>query len=452
MKVRLPLPAVVFALSALSAAAQTSIDVLEQDLQEAKQKHDDATSQAMTTFLSTLQAASQSPSTALQLYKDAGGNLPDATPVHTHYEYETPSEKAIREAQDAQLFGSAAIVIQTHCALMRFAALMTINPKTPGLNDEWLAWLKTTGEMYPKLAGKRALKDVAMRDSVISNYLGFHDWGDKPPGGWSLSQLPQLYHDLILEPSRHPPTAATLDLWDIYIAMCHADETDHDKWTQEGEPPLDFDRGADDFAIEPSMEKLTTLDGIIKDNPASTHLDNWIARMQEMIRVYQGGGKPTITTAGQLPGATPGTPSSEAAGTMPVATPGTASSSAEGPVPADTPGPVSSVTVGTPPAETPSTPSSSTGGTLPAATPGTSSSAAAGTVPAATPGTSSSAAGGIIPAATPGASSAAAGGPIPAAAPGTPSSNAPGSLPAATPGTPSSGAPAPIPAPSSGAQ
>jgi hypothetical protein len=338
--------------SNLPLPAQTSIQVLEQDLQDVKQKHDDANSQLVTTFLSTLDSASQSPSTALELYKSAGGSLPDLSPVRKYYEYETPSEKAVRDAQDATTFAAAAVVIQVHCGLMHYAALLTINPKAPGLQENWLNWLRTAGQMYPQLQGKRALKDVAMRDSVISSYLGFRGWGDKDPGKWALHDLPQLYHDLILEPARHPPTAATLDLWDTYIAMRQADQPDHDKWAQEDEPPLDFDRGSDDFATQPSMEKLSTLIAIIKANPSHSQLDDWIARMKTMIRSYQGGAVAPAT--GQLPGATPGTPSSEAAGTLPAATPGTPSSAAGGDTPAATPG----------------TPSSATGGPIPAATTG----------------------------------------------------------------------------------
>jgi hypothetical protein len=280
----------------LAARAQTTFDALEQDLKEAKQKHDEASTELIKTFFATLDTASQSAPQALDLYKNAGGSLPDAAPVRTRYEYETPSEKAIREAQDAANFSSVAVVIQVHCGLMRYAALMTVNPKAPGLHDDWINWLKTTGQIYPQLAGRRALKDVAMRDSVISNYLGFHGWGDGDPGKWRLSDLPQLYRQLILEPARTPPTPTTLDCWDTYTAMCSADEPDREKWAKEDEPVLDFDRGSDDFAMDPSMEKLTTLMAIIKDNPTHSQLDNWIARMRVMIQTYRNG-KPAHSPA-----------------------------------------------------------------------------------------------------------------------------------------------------------
>ena len=347
--------------------AQTSIDVLEGDLQEAKQQHDAAASQMMTTFLSALENASQSPSAALDLYKKAGGNLPDAAPVRSRYAYETPTEKAQREAIDASNFETVATAIEIHCGLMRNAALLTVTPKAPGVQEQWIDWLKTTAALYPQVAGHRAIKDVAMRDSVVSTYLGFHGWGESDQGKWTVSDLPKLYHDLVLEPMRHPPTPATIDAWNTYIAMMQADEPDKDKWTQQEEPDLDFNRDADDYAIQPNMDKLAALDTIIKANPTDDHADDWIKRMQAMIDSYRRGGTPT----GVLPGATPGTPSSGTTGTAPPATPGTPSSGTTETAPAATPGTPSSGTAGTVSAPTPGTPTSGTTGTIPGATPGT---------------------------------------------------------------------------------
>jgi hypothetical protein len=287
--------------------AQTSLDVIIQDLKEVKQQHDQAASQAMTTFLTTLDTASQSGSEALDLYKRAGGNLPDLTPVRKHYEYETVSEKEAREAIDAQNYAAAAIVVQVHCGLMRYAALLSLKPAPPGTQDQWLVWLKTIAQVYPQLSGSRALKDVAMRDSVISNYLNFHGWGGSDQGGWAVHDIPRLYRDLVLEPLRHPPGPGTLDAWDTYTNMLQGDEPDHDRWTNSDEPPIDFDRGSDDFAIEPTLDKLAALDAIIKANPTSDHLNDWITRMQAMITVYQQGGTNHSPTPAATPTASPGT-------------------------------------------------------------------------------------------------------------------------------------------------
>jgi hypothetical protein len=237
--------------------------------------------------------------------------------VRHHYEYETPTEKEAREAIDAQNYAAAAIVVQVHCGLMRYAALLALNPPPPGTKDQWLAWLKTIGQVYPQLAGSRALKDVAMRDSVISNYLDYHGWGNSEQGGWAVHDLPRLYHDLVLEPLRHPPGPGTLDAWDTYTSMLQADETDHDKWANADEPPLDFDRGADDFTIEPSLDKLAALDAIVKANPTSDHLNDWITRMEAMITVYQQSG----SSHSAVPAPTPGTPTSGAPAPTPAAAP-----------------------------------------------------------------------------------------------------------------------------------
>jgi hypothetical protein len=315
------------------ATAQTSLDVIIQDLKEVKQQHDQAASQAMTVFLTSLDAASQSGAQSLDLYKRAGGALPDLSPVHHHYEYETPTEKEAREAIDAQNYAAAAVVVQVHCGLMRYAALLTLKPAPPGIQDQWIEWLKTISQVYPQLAGDRALKNVAMRDSVISTYLQFHGWGNSEQGGWAVRDIPRLYRDLVLEPLRHPPGPGTLDAWDAYTNMVQGDEPDHDKWTSSDEPPIDFDRGADDFAIEPTLDKLATLDAIIKANPTSDHLNDWIARLTAMITVYQQGG----ANHSQVPAATPGTPTSAAAGPIPAATPGTPSSGTTAPTPTATP-------------------------------------------------------------------------------------------------------------------
>jgi hypothetical protein len=365
------------------AEAQTSIDVLEDDLKEAKATHDSSASQLMTTFLGTLQSAEQSPAVALDLYQKAGGNLPDAAPVHHHYQYETPTEKAEREAIDASNFQTVAIVIQLHCGLMRNAALLALTPNAPGVQEGWLDWLKSTAALYPQLQGKRALKDVTMHDSVISNYLGFSGWGDSDQGKWSLSDLPQLYHDQVLEPLRHPPTQATIDAWNTYIAMKQADEPDQNKWAQQIEPALDFDRDVDDYNVLPSMDKLAALDAIIKANPTSDHLTDWINRMQTLIDSYRQGG----TKTGLLPGATPGTPSSEAPGLTPTASPGTPASGTTAANPTASPGTSSTGGATVLPSATPGTPSSGTTGTTPAATPGTPSAGTTTPVPGATPGT-----------------------------------------------------------------
>ena len=374
----------IVALVALGRAeAQTSIDVLEDDLKEAKATHDASASQLMTNFLGTLQNAEQSPAAALDLYQKAGGNLPDAAPVHSHYQYETPTEKAEREAIDANNFASVAIVIQIHCGLMRNAALLALTPNAPGVKDQWLDWLKATATQYPQLEGKRALKEVAMRDSVVSSYLGFSGWGDSEQGQWAVKDLPHLYRELVLDPLRNPPTQATIDAWNTYIAMKQADETDKDKWTQQIEPTLEFDRDEDDYNVLPSMDKLAALDAIIKANPTSDHLTDWIKRMQVLIDSYRQGG--TRTTL--LPGATPGTPSSEAPGLTPAATPGSPASGTAAAPAAATSGTSSTAGATVLPSATPGSPASGTTAATPAATPGTPSAGTTTPVPGATPGT-----------------------------------------------------------------
>jgi hypothetical protein len=415
--------------------AQTSLQVIQDDLKTAKAQHDDANSQVVTTFLSSLAEASGNPSAALDLYQKAGGELPEATAVKSRYDYETPTERAKRQAADLRIYNNFAEMVEVHCGLMRNAALLTVQPNKPGVQADWLTWLKETAQLYPQLTGDADPKAVAMKDSVINRYFDFHGWGKSDMGTWTVSAIPNLYRTQVLEPLRQRPSPATLEAWDTYIAMREADETDTEKWTHEIQPELAFDRGADDFAIRPTMEKLATLDAIIKDNPSSDHLDSWLSRMQGMIAIYQGHG----ISSSPLPGATPSTPSSEVGGDIPAATPGSSTTEVAGTMPTATPsatpvssgGPVSGAVSGTP--------SSEVGGPTPTATPGAAPVPSYGQVSGATPSTPSSETGGPIPTATPGTPSSGEGFPTPTASPGSPSSGGGSPLPTATPSTPSSG-------------
>jgi hypothetical protein len=417
------------------ARAQTSLEVIQEDLRQAKQSHENANSQLMTTFLTGLQDAAQSPEAALDLYQKAGGTPPSATPVKTRYNYETPTEREKREAADAQNAQTFGGVVQLHCGLMRYAALLSIDSKKEDVQAQWLAWLKSVAPVYPRLPSTSEFKTTTMKSSIIGSYLGFDGWGNSEYGKWAVSDLPRLYHDLILQPLRTQPTPETLDAWDAYIAMEQADEVDQNKWTQEDEPALAFERASDDFAIEPTMDKLTILDAIIKGNPSNDHLDDWITRMQAMIATYRQG----RTHHSALPAATPGTPSSDATGAVPMPTPGGASSEAAGATPAATPSTDGIIRATPVPGATPGASSSEEAGPLPAATPGAAPVTASTPLPAAAPGVPSSAAPGPIPTATPGTPSSGGGAPLPAASPGTPSSATPGPIPTATPSTPPSG-------------
>lgn len=383
--------------AATCSRAQTPIQVLEQDLKQAQEQHDAASSQQMVAFISALDTASQSPDAALALYQQAGGEAPDAAPISKHYVYETPTEKAAREARDQQnltIFGSVA---QIHCGLMKNAALLVSRPNAKDVQDQWIAWLKNTAAVYPQLGGKHPLKNVGMKESLIGKFLGFHGWGASDQGAWSVQDIPSLYRQQVLEPLRNPPVPAALDAWNIYMAMIQADDADPDHFTQVTLPALTFDRTADDFAIRPTMDKLQVIDQIIKSNPTSDRLGNWITRAKQMIAVLAGGG----TAHSPLPGATPGTSDSGTASVNSVATPGSISSGTTAPAPTASPG------------------ASYAGTTAP--------------TPVATPGTSSAGGNSPTPTASPGATSAGTTAPTPTASPGTPSSGGASPTPTATP-------------------
>jgi hypothetical protein len=92
--------------------------------------------------------------------------------------------------------------------------------KKPGQDDTPTPTPSPTPHIKtPEMYGK------AMRDSVISKFLGFNVWADKEQGGWSVQDLPKLYRANVLDPLRATPTADTLAAWDAYIAMANADGT-----------------------------------------------------------------------------------------------------------------------------------------------------------------------------------------------------------------------------------
>ncbi len=287
--------------------AQSSLDMLEKDLNEVKQEHQEATSQNTDNFLKSLETASATADAALNLYQQAGGELPDATEVQTKYEHETPTEKAARLAKDQTNLSNFAGMVQLHCGLMRFAALQIVKPDLSTLHGDWLAWLKNAVLIYPQLTGAHKIKEMTMKDSIISSYLAFQGWGDKDEGGWTVKDLPRFYRRDVLEPLRNPPTAAALPAWDIFIAMKNADEPDPDKWNQVTYPGLAFDRDADDFAIAPSTEKLETMVKFIKANSTHPKADEWIGRVHEMMQAYraQKAGLPAPASSTPDPNAAP---------------------------------------------------------------------------------------------------------------------------------------------------
>jgi hypothetical protein len=272
----------------LTARAQTPLDEMEKDLDQVKQERQDASSQTLTNFLAALQNASASPDAALQLYQQAGGTMPTPTQVTTRYEHETPTEKAARLAQDQANMASLGGMAQLHCGLMRFAALFLENTPPPTLPADWANWLKNAAQIYPQLSGNDDLRTKSMKDSPISSYLNFHGWGDKEQGGWTVHQLPAFYRQYVLDPLRNPVVADALPAWDTYIALRAANEANNqDRWNNEDLPELQFERGCDDVALSPNTDKLQSLIVLIKAHPTHSKVDEWIAKVHDMLQAYK---------------------------------------------------------------------------------------------------------------------------------------------------------------------
>ncbi len=321
------------------ALAQNSLDTLEEELKEAKQQHQDVTSQIVTNFFTQVDAGMGSTDAAVALYQQAGGALPDPSPVVTQNEDETASEKDARLALDQANLTKLGVALQLHCGLLHYGALFVLKPDQKGLQDDWVAWLKTAAQIYPQLAQPAAssapprspepqkkkrdrgdaaqapkspyfpadMKQKALQDSVISKFLTFNAWDGKDQGQWAVQDIPKLYRKNVLEPLRVSPTAETLAAWDAYIAMANADEPDNTKWTQVDYPPLQFDRACDDYAVAPDTEKLEGLVNMIKANPTYPKVDDWIARVHQLLADYRAahGGPPATPQKVTTDAATP---------------------------------------------------------------------------------------------------------------------------------------------------
>lgn len=326
-----------FSLSGGIGRAQSSIDILEQELKTAKEEHTEMTAQVIANFFSQVDAAMGSPNAAVSLYQQAGGMLPDASPIVTQHAAETVSERAAREALDQAVLTKLGTLLELHCGLMHFGAFFVLDPKKDGLNDQWVAWLKRAAPIYiqmnplpditfggggnpggavpafhrhrkdqadtggsggaggggqnapppPRPLSLAELKAKTLHDSIISKYLMFKKWGDGEQGGWSVKDLPRLYRTNVLDPLRVTPNADTLASWDVYIAMMNADEADNERWNQTDYPPLQFERACDDYAISPSTEKLEGLINIVKASPTNSQADDWIARIHKLLDDYR---------------------------------------------------------------------------------------------------------------------------------------------------------------------
>jgi hypothetical protein len=276
-----------------SARAESAVDALEHDLQDIKQSHQDATAQNIANFNTQTANGMQSADAALNLYETSNGPLPAGSAVQSAYDHETPHEREAREAADQARLVNLALVSQLHCGLLHYGGLLIVTPDQKGLHDEWVGWLKSAPQIFLQIQDDgipqvRDLRRKTLKDSVISSALGFSNvWGDKEQGGWTVNEIPRLYRSEVLDPLRATPTADTLAAWDVYISLKAAMQPDQDKWNQVEHPSLMFDRGCDDYAVTPSMDKLQALVDIIKANPSHPKLDDMLSKMHDLVKDYK---------------------------------------------------------------------------------------------------------------------------------------------------------------------
>ncbi|HUB67050.1 MAG TPA: hypothetical protein VL981_06155 [Candidatus Methylacidiphilales bacterium] len=351
----------------VAAYAESSLDALENELNQTQQEQQSASSEQFTNFLNSIDQGMQSPTAAVQLYQSAGGGMPAPAPVYAfHPPDETPDEQALRQAQDQAVVNALGSTAQLHCGLIHFAALFAQNPNQKGLATDWVAWLKQAAPIYlqtvtppdtrtrPPIPSPeerrrerergdrpnnndnneenrrdyaRELKTVPVRDSLISAYFHYHAWGEKEQGSWRVQDVPRLYRTQVLDPLRAKPDANTVSAWDAYIAMMSTDELNRERWNNVVYPGLLFQRDCDDFYATPGEEKLTALVELIKNNSGNADAGAWITQVKQMIKDYR-----TFKSTGVMP------PPAFASANASSATPDT-SASAEAPDAGSTPAP-----------------------------------------------------------------------------------------------------------------
>jgi hypothetical protein len=335
----------------IAHAQSAMMKALQDELNQAKLKHQQATSLMLSNFFSQVNTAMASTDGAIDLYVKAGGTIPDPSPVLTLHENESASEKEARLALDQENLTGIGTVLMLHCGMLHYAAMFALYPDQKGLQADWVTWLKRAAQVYPLVTGpaqppppppprKKSehdhefqhnpgppvlqrpapynlseLREKTMRGSIIGKFLEFKYWGDKEQAGWAVKDIPKLYFDNVLTPLRVTPSPATLAAWDVYISLANAEEKDNDKWTNDVFPPLQFERAVDAYQVTPSTEKLEVLVNLIAANPTNPATTDWTARVQDLINGYgahrSGGVTPNLAPAVRVaptPGGTPGAP------------------------------------------------------------------------------------------------------------------------------------------------
>lgn len=161
--------------SAQGARAQSTIDILEKELKDATTEQQETSAQITTNFFGNVDRAMGGPDAAVSLYQQAGGSMPDASPVVTQHASETVSEKEARLALDQAAVVKLGTLLQLHCGLLHYAGLYATTPKKDGLDASFATWLKQIAPLYGQLG------DLAPGGGGGNGGGGGGSGGDTPP-------------------------------------------------------------------------------------------------------------------------------------------------------------------------------------------------------------------------------------------------------------------------------
>ncbi len=279
-------------------SAQTTVDTLENALRDVKRVREQSEKATQEAFLTRLTGAATSGQAARALMKEVGMDLPDPEfppdlpRTDTTLEQRREHQQKVAEAEAR--VGHIDRCLQAHFQLMRFGyQFATMQAGAVG-NPEWESWIKSTASNYGTI---RAF-DLAGQEigsSKVIRYFQVKELAGKPEAGWSLRQIPQLYREFILTPLREDKNPQLGQAWDQYIAMRSQEMRDADRWRDEEEPWLQFQKQADLFRIAPSDIKLTEIVNLIRRNPQHPRFEQMHGQATELLKVLR---ERRTTTAG----------------------------------------------------------------------------------------------------------------------------------------------------------
>lgn len=297
-----------------TAAAQTTLDALEQSLRDLGKQHEQGEQALRDDFVRALDAALASPEAALGAWTEAGGRVPE--PPRPDAGNEDWIRRVIEacEAQgvaapelsgalagDAQarkrLFkraenyqeilrdysrGRSSQAAWRHCQLLKFATDFSAKKTDPAKEPRWAAWLADNVPGFEQLSG-HPISGVTVGTSPLVRRYGQEQLLARNYKEWSVQAMPELFRTWILDPARAARARDIGKTWDAFIMLNQAESGNPDKWENERLPWLLFQKQADEYRSAPDVMPLTRMVEIMKQHPAHPRFKEMQAITRELL-------------------------------------------------------------------------------------------------------------------------------------------------------------------------